>query len=66
MDKNENGVADKKEAYISYGIAGIGLIMAISAFYMYQEFGLAKDFFYASVLLSGVRDGIDGLKKFVK
>jgi len=66
MDKNQNGVKDSVEQYISYGVAGIGLILALFAFFYYEEFQLAKQFFYVSVLLSGIRDGVDGLKTFLK
>jgi hypothetical protein len=66
MDKNNNGVEDKKEAYVSYGIAGIGLIMSLFAFFYFHEFDLSMKFFGASVMLSGVRDGVDGLKSYLK
>lgn len=66
MDKNNNGIDDRKEAYISYGIASIGLVMSLVAFFHFKEFDLSKKFFYASVMLSGVRDGVDGLKSFLK
>jgi len=66
MDKNNNGLHDKYEAYISYFIALVGLTMSVVAFFHYQEFQVSKNFFYVAVLLAGVRDGVDGLKAFLK
>jgi hypothetical protein len=66
VDKNNNGFDDKKEAQISYGLAAIGIIMSLCAMFIFEEFQVAQNMFFASMILSGGRDIVSGLKMIIK
>lgn len=62
MDKNDNGVPDKVEAVITYIIAAICIIVALTGYYFYKmDTGTLKWLIGFAVALSGGRD----LKGFI-